>query len=341
MRALVLESPGDPPLLAVRERDDPVVEPGDVLIRVAAAGLCGHDVAVKRGTLRRGVKPGVILGHEISGTVVETGDEVTAVRAGDAVVSTLTTFCGACERCLSGDDYRCLHARGIGHGVDGGFAELVALPAGSVITVPDGIDLEQACLMSCPMGVAVRAARDVARVQAGETVLVTGSGGGLGVHAALAATALGARALALTSTASKIAALEGLGLEVVHSDELPFSELVLALTEDRGADVVLDAVGSAVFKQALRSLSQGGRLVLMGEVAGSRVEINPAEIMFRDATIAGSTGASKHHVVDALGLLKSGALSCVASRRFPLEEAQEAYRLMRSGEAFGRLLLVP
>ena len=341
MRALVLESPGDPPVLAVRERDDPAIGPGDVLVRVAAAGLCGHDVAVMRGTLRRGVKPGVILGHEISGTVVETGGEVTAVRAGDAVVSTLTTFCGACERCLSGDDYRCLHARGIGHGVDGGFAELVALPAGSVIAVPDGIDLEQACLMSCPMGVAVRAARDVARVQAGETVLVTGSGGGLGVHAALAATALGGRVMALTSTASKIAALEGLGLEVVHSDELPFSELVFALTVDRGADVVLDAVGSAVFKQALRSLSQEGRLVLMGEVAGSGVEINPAEIMFRDATITGSTGASKHHAVDALELLMSGALSFVVSRRFPLEEAQEAYRLMRNGESFGRLLLVP
>ena len=338
---MVLESPGDPPVLAVRERDDPVVGPGDVLVRVAAAGLCGHDVAVMRGTLRRGAKPGVILGHEISGTVVETGDEVTAVRVGDAVVSTLTTFCGACERCLSGDDYRCLHARGIGHGIDGGFAELVALPAGSVIPVPDGIDLEQACLLSCPMGVAARAARDVARVQADETVLVTGSGGGLGAHAALVAAALGARVLAVTTSPSKIAPLEGLGLEVVHSDELPFSEIVLALTEDRGADIVLDAVGSAVFKQALRSLSQGGRLVLMGEVLGARVEINPAEIMFRDATITGVTGASRRHAVEALEMLESGALACIASRRFPLEEAQVAYRLMLNGESFGRLLLVP
>ena len=80
---------------------------------------------------------------------------------------------------------------------------------------------------------------------------------------------------------------------MVHAGELPFSELVLALTEDRGADVVLDAVGSAAFEQALRSLSQGGRLVLMGEVAGSKVEISPAEIMFRNATITGATGASK------------------------------------------------
>ena len=128
---------------------------------------------------------------------------------------------------------------------------------------------------------------------------------------------------------------------MVHSDELPFSELVLALTEDRGADVVLDAVGSAVFEQSLRSLSQGGRLVLIGEVAGSKVEVSPAEIMFRNATIAGATGASRRHAADALAMLRSGAMDCVVSRRFPFEEAREAYRLMRNGESFGRPLLIP
>ena len=341
MRALMLESPGDPPSLVVGERDAPAVGPGDVLVRVAAAGLCGHDIAVMRGMLRRGVQAGVILGHEISGTVVETGGEVTAVRAGEAVVSTLTAFCGSCERCLAGDDYRCLYGRGIGHGVDGGFAELVALPEGSVIPVPASIDLERACLLSCPMGVAVRTARDVARVRSGETVVVTGAGGGLGVHAALASVALGAHVLAVTTSVGKTAPLEALGLEVVHSDELPFSELVLALTEDRGADVVLDTVGSAVFEQSLRSLSRGGRLALMGEVAGSKVEVSPAEVMFRDASITGATGASKRHAADALEMLDSGEMDCVASRRFTLEEAGEAYRLMRSGESFGRLLLVP
>ena len=172
-------------------------------------------------------------------------------------------------------------------------------------------------------------------------MLVTGSGGGLGVHAALIAAALGARVLALTTSASKIAPLEGLGLEVVHSGELPFSEVVLALAEDLGVDVVLDSVGSAVFEQALRSLSQGGRLVLMGEVAGSKVEMSPAEIMFRNAAITGMTGASRRHAVEALEMLKSGEMAFVGSRRFPLEEAGEAYRLIRTGESFGRLLLVP
>ncbi|MDA1349525.1 MAG: alcohol dehydrogenase catalytic domain-containing protein [Chloroflexi bacterium] len=342
MRALVLETPGETPSMAVRERAVPLIGPNDVLVKVEAAGLCGHDVAVMRGLLRRGVRPDAVLGHEVSGRVAEVGDAVTSLRVGDAVVSALTTFCGNCDRCISGNDYRCPNGHGVGHGIDGGFAEFVALPATSAVPVPDGLDLETACLLSCPTGVALRAARDVARVQPGETVLVTGAGGGLGVHSALVAAALGARVLAVTASPEKVARIEDLGIEeVLLVDDLPFSELALALTEDRGVDIVLDSVGSAVFEQAIRSISDGGRIVLMGEVTGSKAEVSPAEIMFRDATVTGSTGASIGHVTDAAAMVAAGKMSPVVSERFPLEEAAEAYRLMRERKIFGRVLLVP
>ncbi len=341
MRALVLESPGDPPSLAVRERDAPAVGPGDVLVRVAAAGLCGHDAAIMRGVLRRGVRPGVVLGHEVSGRVVEVGGEAASIRVGDAVVSTLTVFCGSCDRCLSGNDYGCPYGRGVGHGIDGGFAELVALAESSVVRVPDDFDLYHACLLSCPIGVSIRAARDVARVRSGETVVVTGAGGGLGAHAALAAAAAGARVLPVTTSDHKAALLERLGMEPILAGEIPFSEMVMALTEDLGADAALDTVGSATFGQSLRSLAQGGRMTLMGEVLGERAKISPAEIMFRQAAIFGSTGASKRHTADALEMARSGSLPPVVARRFALEEAGEAYALMRAGKLFGRALLIP
>ena len=124
MKALVLEAPGDEPSLALRDVAVPTAGPHDVLVEVAACGLCHHDVAVMRGLLRRGVKQGIILGHEISGRVVEIGDSVSSVEVGDGVVSTLTTFCGECQRCLHGMEYRCLHGRGVGHSIDGGFAQV-------------------------------------------------------------------------------------------------------------------------------------------------------------------------------------------------------------------------
>ena len=149
MKALVLEEPGEEPKLSVKDVETPQLGPQDVLVKVAACGFCHHDVAVMQGLLRRGVKPRVILGHEISGEVAEVGDLVTGVSLGDQVVSLLTESCGLCPRCRTGHEYRCLYAKGIGHAIDGGFAEFVKLKENGLAIIPQGIDLEGACLFAC------------------------------------------------------------------------------------------------------------------------------------------------------------------------------------------------
>lgn len=342
MKALVLESPGEEPSLAVKEVAVPDLGPRDVLVKVAACGLCHHDVAVMQGLLRRGVKPQIVLGHEISGRVSEVGDSVTAAKPGDPVTSTLTTFCGQCTRCLRGREYRCYRAQGIGHAVDGGFAQFVKLPETSLVPIPEDVDLEEAAIFACPMGVVLQALQDVARVQPSETVLVAGSGGGLGVHAIQIASALGARVLAATTSPHKVERLERLGTsEVILADELDYSEFALALTEDQGVDVVVNTVGSALFRSSLESLAQFGRMALLGEVTGDRVSLNPAEILFRDATVVGSTGAGRRHIIRVAEMVHSGLIKPVISQRFALQEAATAYRLMREKKTFGRVVLVP
>ena len=342
MKALVLEGPGAEPSLSVQEVPTPEPGPHDALVEVAACGLCHHDIAIMQGVLRRGVKPDLTMGHEISGTVAQVGDSVTSVSVGDRVTSTLTTSCGRCDRCLGGREYRCLDGQGIGHAVDGGFAQFVGLPENSLVHVPEGIMLEEASVLGCPMGVALQAIRDVAHAQPGENVLVTGAGGGLGAHAVLIASALGARVLAVTTSASKVEALEALSAgEVILAEELDFSEIALALTEDRGVDVVVDTVGSALFRSSLRSLAQFGRMVLLGEVTGDRASVNLAEILFRDAHVIGSTGAGRRHISDVAGMVASGSIRLIVSQKFALEEAISAYRLMRAKKTFGRVVLVP
>jgi acryloyl-coenzyme A reductase len=342
MKALVLDTPGEEPSLSVKDVPIPQLGPGDALVEVAACGLCHHDVAVMRGTLRRGVRPGVILGHEIAGQVAEVGNCVASVRVGDRVCSTLTTFCGRCERCLEGREYRCLSGQGIGHSVDGGFAQFVKLPESSLIPVSDAIALEGAALLACPIGVALQALRDVAQVQAGETALVAGAGGGLGVHAVQLASALGARVIALTTSPHKVESLERLGCaEVVLADGLDFSEIVLALTEDMGVDVAVNTVGSAVFDSCVRSMAQFGRMALLGEVVGGKAQTNLAELLFRDASILSSTGAGRRHIEDAAQMVASGQVKPVISQRFALEDAARAYRLMRDKQTFGRVVLMP
>lgn len=343
MKALVLKSGAEKPLLELR--DVAIPEPGenDVLLRVAACGICYHDVAVVEGTLRRGIKPDVILGHEISGVVSAIGDAVTSVQPGDKVVATLTVFCGECIRCNAGNEYRCLYGRGFGHALDGGFAQYMSVPQSAVIAVPDSLDLIQASLLACPIGVAISAIEDSARLRSGETALVVGAGGGLGAHLAQVAAALGARVLAVTTSPEKLSALESLpGVDTILADsELDFSEIVLALTEDSGADAVLNPVGSALFGSCVASMAQFGRMVVLGEIAGRAARFNLAELLFRDATVTGSTGASPRHIRGAIDLVASGAIKPILSQQFAFDEAQEAIERMRDGNTFGRVALIP
>jgi len=342
MKALYVNEPGAEPDLEVRDVPVPGVADEQVLVRVAACGLCHHDVAVMAGLLRRGVSRDIILGHEISGVIERVGASVNAFDEGDRVVATLTAFCGNCDRCQAGHQYRCREGQGVGHGINGGFAQFVVLPETSLVPIPDGVDLVDACLAACPIGVTIQAISDVAKVKPGETVLVAGAGGGLGIHAIQVAASGGARVMAVTTSPDKIPAIESLGAEVVLSTEdLDFSEIVLALTGDEGADVVLNTVGSAVFDSCMASLAQFGRMVILGEVEGAKVNFNLTDILFRDATISGSTGASPNNIASALDMMSSGEVKPVIHQRLGLTEAAKAFQLVRSRGATGRVVLIP
>ena len=338
----MLERPGRPPDLVVKDLPVPVPEAGEVLVQVAACGFCHHDLLVMTGVLRRGVRPGIVLGHELAGRVVHLGEGVITVVPGDQVVSILTNACGRCDRCRQGREHRCRSGVGIGHGRQGGFAEYVCVAESSLVSVPDTVDLTGAALFACPMGVALQAVKYVAQVQPGETVVVTGAGGGLGTHAVQIAAALGGRVLAVTSSPDKVGDLADLGAaEVLETGDLDFSELAMAFTEDEGADVVIDTVGSPLFDSTWRSLSQYGRLVLLGEVAGELVTLNLAEVVFRDAQILGSSGVSRGVVQEVSEMVSRGTLRPVVSQVLSLQEAATAVQDLSSRSVLGRILLVP
>ena len=319
---------------------------GEALVRVAACGFCHHDRLVMAGTLRRGVRSGVVLGHEIAGVVEELGDGVTRVRPGDRVVSLLTNACGECDRCRAGREHRCRNGEGIGHGRNGGFAEFVAVSQHSLVALPDGLDLTAASLLACPAGVALQALSAV-EVSAGETVVVTGAGGGLGIHALQLAASLGARTMAVTSTSGKAGALAHYGAdEVIETggadSGLDFSEVVTALTGDAGAEVVIDTVGTPTIRSSVRCLAQYGRLALLGEVGGegSLRGLIP-EIVFRDARLTGVSGVSRATLEQTIALAAEGRLTPVLQQVMPLEEAGRAYELLPRRAVLGRVALVP
>jgi D-arabinose 1-dehydrogenase-like Zn-dependent alcohol dehydrogenase len=328
--------------MSVKEIPEPEIGPHDVLVKVAAAGVCYHDILAARGVLRRGLSPNVVLGHEISGYVEAIGNLVTKFTLGQKVASILTEACGLCDRCRSGREHRCRNGRGIGHSINGGFAEYTKIKETSLTLVPEGIEMTEAALLACPIGVGVQAMLEVAKLEMGETVLVTGAGGGLGTHMVQIGKAVGARVMAVTSSPEKITRLEDLGADdVLLMEDVDFSEIARALTEDEGVDVVVDCVGPSVFQSCVTSLTQFGRMVILGDVTGGEVVIRPAEILFRDAQISGSSGTSIKNLERAASLVASGTVNPVISEELSLHEWDKAYEQMINKESFGRICLLP
>lgn len=342
MKAVILEQAGNPPKLAYRDVPEPALGEYDVLLRVLAVGLCHHDFLAMTGVLRRGIPQNAILGHEICGEVVQIGSKVTEVGTGQKVVPLLTNACGQCDRCTNGLEHRCFDGHGIGHGVPGGFSQYVAVRETAVVSVPEDMPAEAACMLACPIGVALQGVQDVAHLGPDELAVITGASGGLGVHSLQIAKMLGARTIAVTSSEGKFGALIEQGADdVAPVGELDFSEIVLAMTGEQGANVVLDTVGSPLFESSFRCLSQYGRMVLMGEVAAGKVEINLAEVLFRDANIKGSTGVQKRHLRQAAQLAVEGRVDPVIHTTLALRDILMGINWMEERKLFGRVVLLP
>jgi len=168
MKALVLQKAGESPQLMLEDREIPVIEPREILIKVHACGFCYHDVLVMQGILRRGVKEKIVLGHEISGTVASVGTEVSEFQEGDNVASIFTQPCGHCQLCTAGMEQRCINGIGIGHRADGGFAEYVKLHENALVKLSKTVNLDAASIYGCPIGVAYNAIKYVAKLKPGE-----------------------------------------------------------------------------------------------------------------------------------------------------------------------------
>lgn len=320
MRALVLDSN-----LHLVEEERRALEPneGHVVVRVNAAGVCHHDALIMAGVLRRGVRSPLVLGHEVCGVVETLGAGVSRGWFGARVTA------------LPGP---------LGHSVDGCFAELVEMPVNSLVRVSPMLSDEAVASLACPAGVAVKAVEQVGAVREGETVAVTGISGGLGSAAAQIAHAAGAMVIGVTSSMAKLSRWEDQPWvdAVVVQGEVPLPEMLRALTNDQGVHLLVDTVGDNV-GAAVESLAFGGRIVLLGQVAGQRSEISPAEVIFREGHVLGSLGVEKAHTVRALELASAGKLAPLVDRVMPMsaESLATACELMQARGLVGRVMLKP
>jgi D-arabinose 1-dehydrogenase-like Zn-dependent alcohol dehydrogenase len=312
------------------------------MLRVHACGVCFHDVINRRGRLPRTRVP-AILGHEAAGEVVALGPDVAGWALGDRAATLQRLSCGECVQCRAGRGSLCRRdARFFGEEIPGGYAEYMVAPVAGLGRVPPKIEWPVAATACCTTGTAVHCVRTRARVRPGETVLITGASGGVGIQAVQLARHDGARVLAVTSSGSKVDALFDAGAhEVIVAPDLDFSAEVRKRTLGEGVSVALEIVGSLSFSQTLRSLAPGGRVVVVGNLESGSVDLNPGLVIVKELEILGAYATTRAELDEALRLIEGGVLRPWIADVLPLAEAARAHdRLEKKGVA-GRLVLAP
>lgn len=323
MRAIMIEKSDGGNRLVLGESPEPRPEAGQILIEVAGSAVNRADLMQAKGLYPPPPGAPDILGLECSGTVAELGQGVSGFKTGDRVMALLA---------------------------GGGYAERVAVDAGSVMAVPERLSLDQAAgtpevFLTCHVNLFMLAA-----VSKGDNVLVQGGGSGIGTAAIQMLKEAGARSLVTAGSAEKTERCLQLGADVaINYREEDFADRVLAETDGQGANVVLDCIGGAYLDSHLRCMALGGRLVLIGLMGGAKAELSLATLMMKRLSLIGSTLRArpveeKARIVASFqaqfgDALTQGRIEPIVDRVLPLKEAQAAHELVESSTHFGKVVL--
>ncbi len=338
MRAIRYHGPKLP--LRLEEIPVPTVGPGDVLVKVMAAGICHTDLHFLSGLLNLGVHP-ITLGHEVVGRVERVGAGVDGLAPGDRVIVYYYVGCGRCEHCRVGDENLCGAVRAqYGFVSDGGFADYAKVPARNCVPLPEAVTDEQAAPIGCGVTTAIHASR-LAAVGAGDVVLVYGVGAvgfGLIQYAVLA----GAEVIAVSRTDRKLERARALGAaHVINGSQEQVGARVRELTRGHGADVIMELVATgATMAQCTQALAKRGRLVFIGYSEDSYT-VHPIQLVITEARVMGSVGNTLQELYQAVDLVARGRIETVVDRTLPLERFQAGFDALARGELVGRAVLVP
>lgn len=342
MRGFRIDRHGGPEVLELHDDlPDPVPAADEVLVRVAACALNHLDLWVRNGVPGHQFPLPLVPGSEIAGEVVAVGSAVRGIAVGMPTLVAPGVSCGSCARCQAGQDQLCPHYGILGEHRDGGYAELVAVPARNILPLPAGLSYTQAAALPLVFLTAWHMVVGRAALAAGETILIHAAGSGVSSAAIqIARHHQAGRILVTAGSAAKLAKARELGADVtINYQSEDFVKRVRAETSGRGVDVVIDHIGGEIFERSLKLLAPGGRIVLCGATAGPTATINLRALFFKNLSILGSTMGSLGELRELLALVARGALVPVIDSTYPLAEARAAQEALGRREQFGKIVL--
>lgn len=343
MKALIFHQHGDLNQVTVGDVPQPEIGADDVLLHVQAAALNRLDLWVLGGWPGLNLKLPHVMGSDGAGIVAQVGAHVQNVQVGDRVAVNPTVNCGRCAYCQSGRDNMCDRFAILGEHLDGFAAAFTAVPAKNLVPLPDHVPFAVAAAASLVYVTAWHSLITVGGLQAGESVLIVGAGGGVNTAAIQIAKLAGAGPIYVVgSSATKLENAAALGADVlINRQQEDWGKAVFKATYRQGVDVVVDNVGAATFFQSLRSLKKGGRLLTVGNTSGPKFELDNRLIFAKHLRILGSTMGPHSAYVTVMGLVFNGRLHPLIDTIYSLDEGLAALQQLQKGDITGKLVLTP
>jgi len=336
MKAVRFHAHGGSEVLRYEDAPDPVLRPGDVLVRVRACALNHLDLWNRRGVVKLPLPH--ISGADVAGDIAVSSDPEMPV--GRRVMLQPGLSCGHCDACVAGRDNFCARYDVLGSQSDGGYAELVRAPRQNLIPLPDAIGFTEAAAFPLTFLTAWHMLITRAGLRAGDDVLVLAAGSGVGQAAIQIARFHGARVFATAGTDEKLARARELGASEVinhHTQDVPAE--IRRLTSNRGVDIVVEHVGEATWERSVKCLTRGGRLVTCGATTGYKASIDLRFLFSRQYTLIGTYMGAKGELLRAAQLFFAGHLLPAVDRTFPLQDAAAAQTHLEQSHQFGKVVL--
>ncbi len=340
MKAVVFH--GSDTGLSVEDIPIPKIGPDDMLVKVAACGVCHTDLHYIEHGVPTFKKPPIVLGHEASGIVDQVGDRVEDFAKGQRVLIPAVLTCGKCMFCRMGRENICSSMTMLGNHFDGAYAEYVAVPAKDVLHLPESIPLQEASIIADAISTPYHAVKNRAKVRPGDTVVVFGCGG-VGINAVQLATASGGCVIAVDMNEKKLEwAREYGAVHTINASKVErVSKEVKKLTGG-GADIAMEVIGNPrTIEEAFECVRMGGRLCVVG-YTHEKISIVAGKIMFKEIEVVGSLGCRPLDYKPLIRMVESGVIDVKrqVTHRFALDELEQAFAVMKEGVSL-RSIVVP
>lgn len=342
MKAILLHQHGNSEVLHYDDFATPQPGQNQVLVQIKSAAMNRVDIWTRNGYPGLKLEYPHILGSDGAGVVAAVGQGVTQFKIGDRVVINSNLSDGTCEFCVAGQDNLCVRWNLLGETVRGTYAEYLAVSDRNVLVLPDDFPFDQAAAASLVFHTAWHSLIVRGGLQAGESVLIVGSGGGVNTASIKIAKYAGAKVYVVASDAVKADRAVALGADVViDRSKEDWSKSIFQMTNRRGVDIVVDNVIGGTLQLSQRAVRKGGRILTVGNTGGPKLEFDNRYMFGKHIALIGSTMGTRADFAHVMSLIFAGKFKPVIDQTFALKDVRAAHARLESGENFGKIILVP